>query len=289
MQRLENSDLPSFDRRDGVTTYERPLVSIVISTFNRSNSIIKALESVLSQRYDKLQILIIDDASKDDTLRVLEEFTDYPNVTIITNDSNLGLAKSLNKGLSIAEGDYIARLDDDDVWIDNAKLAMQIEFLEKNPQYAVVGTAYIDENGRKIINPKTDREIRKQMLFRCPFCHSTVLIRRKALRELGGYDDSLPYAEDWELWLRLGQKYSLANLEEVTVKKNDCLETMSNRHFFSKFSQTRKMLSPYWKHYSYGFTARLYHLLVESIFKTFPRHGRIHRIANMFFMKAFLR
>lgn len=264
-----------------------PLVSVIMSTFNRQESLARAIDSVLTQRYSPLELIIIDDGSTDHTSEILQLYDDVSQVNWMKNPANIGLPASLNKGIQAAKGKYIARIDDDDFWIDPDKLIKQVTFLENNAECALLGTSYIDEKGQIIMNPLKDSTIRKQILFRCPFYHSSVLIRAAALNAAGGYDDSLPYTEDWDLWLRIGMKWRLENLVEVTLRKMQGSNTMSERYFTQQFEIIGRLDRNYGRYYPCRWRARLYHAAIIQFFGIFPVNGAFHRKMGKVFLWAF--
>ena len=119
----------------------KPLVSVILPTHNRAESITKAIGSVVLQTYENFEIIVVDDCSTDQTPEVLHKLAkEDKRIKIITNDKNLRLVRSLNKGIIFSSGKYIARIDDDDAWSNKEKLEKQVNFLEKNRDYvAVVG------------------------------------------------------------------------------------------------------------------------------------------------------
>lgn len=197
------------------------IVSIVMPTFNRAGLIGSAIESVLKQTFEKWELLVIDNESTDNTKDIVENF--------IKKDSRIkyyyikkslipGLSFYLNYGIKNAAGRYIARLDDDDEWCDIDKLAKQVNFLDNNESYNLVGGGVIMVDKDKIETYKffkrnTDAEIRKNALYACPFWHSTVLFRKEAVDKVGGYSN-IRFGEDWELWLRLGKIGKFYNFKE---------------------------------------------------------------------------
>jgi glycosyltransferase involved in cell wall biosynthesis len=270
-----------------------PLVSVIIATRNRSTTLRRAIDSVLSQRYEPLELIIVDDASTDNTADVLR---DYKGITatgkvilIIVNDERCGLAVSLNRAISISRGEYIARLDDDDVWIDEDKLKKQMAFLDANKEFALLGSGYIDDDCNITVNPLTDQAIRNQILFRCPICHSTVIIRKSALVRNGAYDETLVYAEDWELWLRMGRNHKLGNIPDITVQKAFHAQTLSSQFFVDQFSIIKKILKPHQAFYKYGILSSCYHSAVQWFFVLIPTYSLPHRIAQRAYSLVFLR
>ncbi|MEP7147045.1 MAG: glycosyltransferase family A protein [bacterium] len=201
-----------------------PVVSIVIPTYNRVSMLEKAIESVFAQSYQDWELIIIDDASTDETqkrmtaLEAKEKAVKYMRIPRIINK---GISEYLNIGLRNASGKYVARIDDDDYWCHKDKLKMQVEFLDNNPEYVVVGGGVIlvDENGEELfryLKKESDEEIRDFALFSNPFTHATVLFRKDAALKLGGYKN-IKHVEDMELWLRMGKIGKLHNIKEYFI------------------------------------------------------------------------
>ncbi len=196
-------------------------VSIVMPTCNRAKMIGVAINSILKQSYKAWELLIIDNGSEDNTKEVVESFLIKDNRIKYYNvpkSLKPGLADYLNFGIKSAVGEYIARLDDDDEWCDPDKLSKQVNFLDSNSDYIIVGGGAIMVNSQKeelykFFKRETDVEIRNNALYACPFWHSTVLFQKKAAQEIGGYRN-LRFGEDWELWLRLGKVGKLYNFKE---------------------------------------------------------------------------
>jgi len=199
---------------------KQPLVSVVIATYNREKYIKRAIESVLNQTYKNIEVIIIDDSSADKTKNIISELNQkHTGIIYIKNKNRIGFIKSLNKGIETAKGKYIARIDDDDFWCDPQKLEKQVNFLEKNQDYILVGGRYIliDETGQKVQRflPETDEEIRKAILFACPFPHSAIVFRKDSWGKIGGYNEC--YSEDWDFELRLGKLGKFYNFPEYFV------------------------------------------------------------------------
>lgn len=194
--------------------------------YNGDQYIEQAIESVLNQSFSDFEFIITDDGSTDRSHEIVNSFAKQdPRIKIFKNEKNLGVQKSLNRGLEKSRGDFIARIDHDDIWCDKDKLKKQIEFLEQNPDYALVGTGVIciDLNGKKINSiqhKNTDQEIRNHILLLNQFAHPSILIRKKALSEIGSYSEDKKYknVEDYELWLRIGKKFKFANLPDYSIK-----------------------------------------------------------------------
>lgn len=219
---------------------DHPLVSIVLPTYRHPEAIRKALASALSQSLKSLEVLVIDDSPDDSTAAVVAEIarTDE-RVRYYHNAPRLGFVKSLNFGLQHARGKYVARLDDDDLWADGDKLRRQVEFLQKHDDYVLTGGGFarVDETGRELFRhfyPETDLQIRRYMLLGCPFSHSTVVFRRATALSVGGYDESRRFAEDWDLWLRLGLHGKFYNFPSIYCQYADRPTSLSNAGSLTK-------------------------------------------------------
>lgn len=223
-------------------------VSIILPTYNGATRIAKAIESVIAQTYTDWELLIIDDGSTDDTQAVLPADS---RIRYVRNETNLGIQKSLNRGLEEAKGTYIARIDDDDMWSDPDKLASQVAFLEAHPDHVLVGTGVIivDEEGNELqryVLPGHDQHIRNKILRKNCFVHSSVMFRNIGIRY--SEDETVRHAEDYELWLRLGQNGKLANLVSYSVRFTVRKNSLTGRN---RVVQARRILTLAWKYKSH--------------------------------------
>lgn len=264
-----------------------PRVSVVMATLNRAGALPGAIESVLSQAGVSFELIVVDDGSTDPTPEVLDRYRDDPRVKVLRNDRNLGLPAALNRGIGLARGRYIARIDDDDHWTETAKLQRQAACLDQQPEIGVLGTAFVDETGREVFNPRSDSGIRAQMLFRCPFCHPSVLVRADAIRQAGGYDESLRYAEDWELWMRIGRDWQFANLAEVTLRKCQGDNTLSARYHGRQATLARRFIATYGKDYPRSWLAGAYHAATALVFRVAPPGSALNRRLSGLFRQTF--
>ncbi len=204
-----------------------PKVSIIMPTYNRANYIVQAIESIQKQTYSHWELIIIDDASTDDTASVVNDcILKDPRIRYIRQPKNVGISYNRNYGIRNSTGKYIAMLDSDDVWSDPAKLSMQLHFLETHQEYALVGTSItvIDSNGAPVNTISfyiTDAKIRRHILRRNQFAQSSVVFTRSILDKIQTphrpYDESLVVAEDYDLWLAIGAKANFANLPTTTT------------------------------------------------------------------------
>lgn len=204
----------------------KPLVSVILPTYNGASGIECAIKSVINQSFSSFEIIVIDDGSSDNTAGLIFILQKQDaRIVYIKNETNLGIQKTLNKGLREAKGDYIARIDDDDEWIDKDKLQKQYEFLNERKDYVLVGTSAIicNENNQEIGRYKLkedDKSIRERILSKNCFIHPSILARKEAIEKVGGYNegDMFRHIEDYELWLKLGCVGKIANLNTLSVQ-----------------------------------------------------------------------
>jgi glycosyltransferase involved in cell wall biosynthesis len=182
-----------------------------------------AIESVLNQTFVEFEFLIIDDASTDDSVSYIRSCGDS-RIRLVCNEHNLGQARSLNMGLNLAKGVYIARLDQDDVCLPE-RLEKQITFLEENGKVGVICSWMysIDSHGHKMRNWRRELEnygafLGYLVVGKVPIWHPSVVFRRQIVADLGGYDESYAPAEDFDLWIRIAmRRYSAAIVPQFLV------------------------------------------------------------------------
>jgi len=204
-------------------SHTTPAISVLMPTYNGERFLRPTIESILNQTFPNFELIIIDDGSTDNTPQILSEFKDT-RLTVLTNQQNLGIAAATNRGLAAARGEYIALQDHDDISLPH-RLQTQLDFLNTHPEIALVGSAaeLIDENGIAYDNyrePENDIELKWEALFRCPIRHTSVVVRRKVICEIGGYsaDSTLNVASDYDLLSRIVMRYGVANLDERLVR-----------------------------------------------------------------------
>jgi GT2 family glycosyltransferase len=198
-----------------------PIVSVVMSVFNAECFLREAVESILAQSFRELELIIIDDGSTDCSGSILDYYQRRDSRVYIHHQENKGLIDSLNLGCALARGKYIARMDADDIAIRD-RLFWQVDLMERLEDVGLLGGAVqlIDVAGRPLSisqNPIHDCEIRAA-LADCPFWHPTILMRKQAFQDVGGYRKLFVDAEDHDLWVRIADRYRLANLRQVLVK-----------------------------------------------------------------------
>ena len=196
-----------------------PAVSVLMSVHDGASTIAAAVESVLAQTAGDLELIVVDDGSTDATPDLLAAVRD-PRLRVV-RQARTGLTRALNAGLAHATAPLVARLDADDVALP-PRLERQRAFLAAAPEIGVLGTAAreVDAAGRqvRIVRPPLDdRTLRRALIRANPFVHSSMMIRRALLERVDGYDETLPVAQDYDLWMRLARVTRLANLEDVLV------------------------------------------------------------------------
>jgi len=216
-------------------------ISVIMSVFNNECHLKESIQSILDQTYDKFEFIIVDDSSTDNSLRIIENFMlKDSRIRLIRNSKNIGLTKSLNIALKLAKGDYIARMDADDI-SKPLRFERQLNFLNKHKDYAIIGTRsiIIDKSSTPISYMKTpysDRQIRKTFPLKNAFIHSSVMFSRNIVEQIGYYDESFTFAQDYELWCRimLFQKGAILNqvfhywrkIDEGISNKNKVLQNV---------------------------------------------------------------
>jgi hypothetical protein len=198
-------------------------VSVLMAVFNGEEYLSAAIESILRQTFTDFEFLVLDDGSTDSTLRILRRYAEHDRRLRVITRRNEGLVASLNELLGLARGDFVARMDADDVALPE-RFAMQVRFLRDHSEVVCVGGSVdiIDEKGRLLQTlhyPIQDEEVQEGNLSgHTAICHPAAMMRREALLRVRGYDDDFRFAEDLDLWLRLGEIGKLANLEDTVLR-----------------------------------------------------------------------
>jgi glycosyltransferase involved in cell wall biosynthesis len=190
-----------------------------MSVYNGAPWVREAVESVLTQTASDLELIVVDDGSTDATPELLGAIRDAR--LRVERQSRAGLTRSLNSALRLASAPLVARMDADDVSLPE-RFARQLDFLERHPEVGLLGTGCheISPSGevlRTIIPPADDSAIRRALIRRNPFVHSSVVMRRAALEVAGDYDEGLLVAQDYDLWIRMSRVTRLANLPDPLV------------------------------------------------------------------------
>ena len=262
-----------------------PLVTIVLPTHNGAQYIAQALKSVLAQTYTNWELLVIDDGSTDETIQVLEAFIlRDKRIRMLKNEKKLGIQAALNHGLSEAVGKYIARIDDDDVWIDSTKLDQQVFYMEQHDECVLVGTnvVVIDEMGIEKMRyqlPQDDKLIRERMLVKNCFAHSSVVFRRETIETVGRYSQQKKHrhVEDYELWLRLGITGTMHNLDMFGLAWRVRGQSITAKNKTRQFLNNVRLVTVFIGKYPNGVFAFVFacvRFVVYQMYQLFP--SRLH-------------
>ena len=223
-----------------------PTVSVVLSVRNGGSDLPQAIETILNQSFTDLELIVINNGSTDGTGEFLDQISD-PRVRVYHQEDK-GLAAALNRGISLARGRYVARQDHDD-WALPTRIAQQVAFLDAKPDHALVGTRaeiWIGNRptGRFHDHPTEDADLRFALLFSNYFVHSSVMMRKSALDEVGSYttDRSRQPPEDYELWSRIARRFRVANLpERLTIYRE--VPTSMSREGSNPFQEKLILIS----------------------------------------------
>lgn len=196
-----------------------PLVSVLMPVYNGAPWIRDAVASVLRQTLGDIELIVVDDGSTDPTPEIVGAISD--DRLRLERQPRAGLTRSLNRALALAWAPLLARLDADDIALPE-RLERQRAFLDTHPDVGLVGGAAreVDAAGRLVreVRPPTDDAgIRRALIRRNPFVHSSVMMRRQVIERAGDYDERWPVAQDYELWMRLSRITRLANLPDIVV------------------------------------------------------------------------
>lgn len=225
------------------TTIKDPRVTVLMPVYNGEKYLKEAIESILSQTFTDFEFLIINDGSADKSAEILQSFND-PRIRLVHNERNIGLIGTLNKGIKLSRGKYIARMDCDDISLPK-RLSVQVRFMEKHAEIGVCGSWV------KIIGLKKsfageyfqkDEDLRAYMLLSTPFAHPSVMIRKDVLDTHNlEYDESYKHAEDYELWSRIIKHTKISNIPEVLLGYRKHPESVSQTHTSIQIENANKV------------------------------------------------
>jgi glycosyltransferase involved in cell wall biosynthesis len=220
-----------------------PQVSVALPVFNGGAFLVPALDSILGQTFADFELIAIDDGSTDNSPALLDAYAARDSRVRVIHQANAGVVASLNRGIELARGRYIARMDADDV-AHPERFARQVNFLDVNPRVAAVGSAItlIDERGeriREVDYPETPKDVATFLKRGCALAHPSVMMRRDAVAAMGGYRPAFQHAEDYDLWLRLAERHDLANLPERLLLYRQHQTKVSARNRAQQMLSTR--------------------------------------------------
>lgn len=198
-----------------------PKVSVLMPVFNAEAYLAEAIESILKQSFTDFEFLIFNDGSIDKSHQIITSYSSDTRIRYINSTTNRGYLVYLNEGLQLAQGEYIARMDADDLSMPT-RFEDQVKFLDKNLDYALVGSKvdYINGEGEYLFTPDlphNDEEIKARLFFNNCIYHPSVMIRMKSLGA-SQYDANYYPAEDYEMWVRLARNYKFKILDDILLK-----------------------------------------------------------------------
>lgn len=261
----------------------RTKISVLMPVYNGARYLPAAIESILDQTYRDFEFIIIDDHSTDDSARILACYrAQDARIQVHRNGQNLGIAHTLNRALDLAKGEYIARMDSDDISLPQ-RFERQVEFLDAHPEVGVVGTQTrtIDDDGHLAPQHYWEQSTSPaclvwHLLYATPLCHPSTMMRPACLRAVKGYDPA--YAnEDMHLWTKLAFVTRMVNLDEVLV-------------YYRMSAQKQEEKSLYWeshiKRVGHEYAERILNRAVDpqliQLFFNFRKYGRIDQGATFF-------
>lgn len=229
-----------------------PLVSVIMAEYNTEVNLLRqSIKSILEQEYKNFEFVIVDDCGKNNVEEIANEFGDS-RIKILKNEKNSGLVYSLNRAIELSTGKYIARMDTDDYSYPE-RLKKQVEFLEKNPIYDVIGGNIDYYDGENIWGRSTNKGglvKRKDILNSIPLCHPTIMGKREIFLDVGGYPE-FKRCEDYALWIELfSREYKLYNMKETVLRYHLSLDDYKKRtlktrkDFFRLLNSQYKKLNP---------------------------------------------
>ncbi len=277
------------------------LISVIMSTYNTSEEYLReAIDSVLNQTYSNFEFIIVDDCSTDNSIEIIESFDD-PRIILVKNETNMGITKSLNKALHIAKGEYIARMDADDISLPN-RFEKQVSYLSEHPLVIVCGSGveFFGEGARKHSQkfrrtPLPDNEtLRIHLLFGNNFniVHPTAMFKHQALLNANiTYNENYIYAQDYRMWVECSKFGELKNLDEillkyrvhnnaVSVSKQNIQEECAKNIMAEQLSLIGLKLPDNWKPLHWGLLSerKPFNLDIKCWIKQIIQQNKIHKI-----------
>lgn len=260
-------------------------ISVIMGIYNCEETLSEAIDSILAQTYTNWELIMCDDGSVDNTFELAKSYKDKysDKIILIRNTKNLGLNQALNNCLKLATGDYIARMDGDDISAPN-RFEEEVLFLDSNPEYSIVSTPmiYFDENGEWGQGIAIEKPTKFDFVAGTPFCHAPCMVRTEAYKAVNGYstDKRTLRAEDYDLWFRLyALGYKGYNIQTPLYKMRDDAKAYSRRKFKYAKNEAYVRLTGYksldlpTKYYLYALRPIIVGLLPKQVYM-FLHHRR---------------
>jgi glycosyltransferase involved in cell wall biosynthesis len=243
--------------------------SLLIAVYQENNQLFsECLHSINGQTETDFEVIIVDDGMTDRNLEIFNKLKNQ-KYRYVKNAQRLGLTKSLNQAAQIAQGDFLARIDSDDVCLPS-RLKRQREFLEQYPDYVLCGGMILerDENSLLWLPPavpffENDQELKKILACYNPFSHSALMMKKKVFEEVGGYNENFKFAQDYDLIARLSKRGKIKNLPEVVVKRVISKKSISYQKRKQQIWFSLRARFQYWRSTGLSLMAMVY--LVKSV------------------------
>lgn len=216
---------------------KQPLVSVILPTYNRAWALKTAIDSVLFQNYPNIELIVIDDGSRDNTEELLKG---YKNQIRVLTQENAGVSAARNRGIEKSRGEFIALLDSDDSW-DRRKISCQMDFFMANSEALICQTQEVWIRNHKRVNPKIKHKkpsgmIFEQSLHLCLVSPSAVMMKREIFEQKGYFNEKFVVCEDYDLWLRISSTIPVFLIDKpYTIKNGGHKDQLSNLHSQDKF------------------------------------------------------
>ena len=227
-------------------------ISIILAVYNCAKYLKESIDSILNQTFAEFELILINDGSTDLTDTIITQYTDK-RIVYVKNETNLGLIDSLNKGILLSRGKYIARMDADDITLPD-RLKVQCHFMDTHPEIGICGSsvdAFWVSTGKyqRIDYATTDLSIRAFTFFQSPFCHPTVMIRKEVLNQYFlNYSKDYYLAEDYALWVAMLAHTKAANIPQVLLhyrKHEDSETAVADRQQNGRLNVVKKVITLY--------------------------------------------
>jgi glycosyltransferase EpsE len=223
---------------------ENPMISVLMAVYNCEETLSEAINCIINQTYSEWELIIIDDFSTDKTFSIAKLFAKNDNrIKLYKNEQNLTLAPTLNKCLTYAKGEYIARMDGDDICALD-RFEKELIYLKNHPEYALVSCQMdlFDDSGVYGTVHYKEKPQKEDFAYGSPICHAGCMMRKEVLEELGGYDTSpeKERIEDYDLWIRMYKAgYKAYNLQEVLYSMRDDRNAIKRKKFKFRLTEHR--------------------------------------------------
>lgn len=220
-----------------------PEVSVIMGIYNCAETLEEAVNCIINQTFTDWELIMCDDCSSDNTYDIAKSIAKKDNrITVLRNDKNLTLAPTLNHCLQYVKGEYVARMDGDDVCALD-RLEKELDFLKTHPEYALVSCNMnlYDSQGIYRVIHYTQRPTKESLVRSSQFCHAGCMMKTKVLRELGGYSEASnrKRVEDYDLWVRLyAARYEGYNIQEPLYSMRDDRNALSRRSFHNRLNES---------------------------------------------------